>query len=318
MKLDVLAMTIVLAATGAVASPALAHCPSIFARPGEALARCEATVPSEIVERARRYLASKSSESLQTERFSLMPEKSWVERRVDCEGEAIAYSVTFEYAPFRRLGADRPWYELYVPADPTCEVIGDVQIRSENGEVVDPTISRQEAIAIARRDGGAAGVGVAEARIVRGSENGTVWRWRIDFGDCAVETVEIDAVSGVVVLALPVADHFMPKSIRDYPFAASGERATRIRAKYHDVTIGMIVSGVKMLLGEPDEVGPLYGADGKSGKVIGHAYGYVLRRRKEDGSAVEKDEELVRVSFDLSGRVSRVDYLGERPAYDRS
>ena len=273
--------------------------------------------PVEIVDRARRYLAGQSSESLQAERFSLLPGKTSVDRRIDCEGEAVAYSLTFEYAPFRLLGSDRPWYEVFVPADPGCNVVGDVLLQSWTGEVIDPTITRQQAISIARRDGGApAGVDVAEARIQRSAEAG--WEWRIDFGDCAVETVTVDAVSGIVRLALPGANPFAPRSIGNDPFVASDERAARIRGKYHEVTAGMIVSGVKLLLGEPDEVRPLYEADGESGKLLGHTFSYVLRRWEADGSAAEKNEELVRVSFDLSGKVTRVDYQGERPSFDRS
>jgi hypothetical protein len=101
-------------------------------------------------------------------------------------------------------------------------------------------------------------------------------------------------------------DRFAEKQIASYPFVASPERATTITSYYKMVTSGMTADEVAVL-GEPDEVRMLYAPKPKQGEQIGHTYWYVLRRAKKSGSVDDKDESLVRISFDIDGKVTHVD-----------
>ena len=92
-----------------------------------------------------------------------------------------------------------------------------------------------------------------------------------------------------------------------YPYHASPEREQAILEGSGKVKSGMSVEEVKKILGEPDEVRDLHEPNIKSGKTIGFTYWYLIQRPKEPGSQVEKNEKLVRISFDSNGKVSRVD-----------
>jgi hypothetical protein len=100
---------------------------------------------------------------------------------------------------------------------------------------------------------------------------------------------------------------FVEKYIAAYPFVAPPERAAAITANYTKIKNGITADQVESVLGVPDEVRPLYEPKLKNGKAIGYTYWYVLRRAREKGSVKEKDESLVRVSFDTNGKVTRVD-----------
>lgn len=100
------------------------------------------------------------------------------------------------------------------------------------------------------------------------------------------------------------------RQINAYPFAASPERAAAIRANHVRITHGMSPAEVKAILGEADEVLQLYAPRAKSGSVIGYTQWYVIGRLVAHGSAEDKRESLVRVTFDLNDRVTRVDAWG--------
>lgn len=105
----------------------------------------------------------------------------------------------------------------------------------------------------------------------------------------------------------------MPNAIKEittYPFLASEERAASIRSNYKRVAVDMSPADVKAILGDPDEIRPLYEPIIKNGKVIGYTYWYVIRRLVANGSVNDKKEALVRVSFNLSDRASRIDAWG--------
>ena len=100
------------------------------------------------------------------------------------------------------------------------------------------------------------------------------------------------------------------KSIANYPFVASSERSAQIRNGYLQVIPGMSSKEVAAILGEPDEVRPLYEPIIKQRKVIGYTQWYVLKRRVASGGVNEMQESLVRVSFGLNHRVTKVDAWG--------
>lgn len=100
------------------------------------------------------------------------------------------------------------------------------------------------------------------------------------------------------------------KEITEYPFIASEERATAIRNNYKHVVVGMTSIDVQRILDDPDEIRPLFEPVAIEGKLIGYTYWYVIRRLTPSGSVDEKKEALVRISFSLEDRVTRIDNWG--------
>ncbi|MCC7249526.1 MAG: hypothetical protein IT473_12970 [Lysobacter sp.] len=100
------------------------------------------------------------------------------------------------------------------------------------------------------------------------------------------------------------------REIVEYPHVASPERAAVIRADYAKIALGMPSAKVREILGEPDEIRPLYARTTKNPQTVGQTYWYVLRRRVAHGSQNERQESVVRVSFDAGGVVISVDAWG--------
>lgn len=98
--------------------------------------------------------------------------------------------------------------------------------------------------------------------------------------------------------------------IATYPHIAGPERSAAIRAGYVRIQPGMSSAEVRGILGEPDEIRPLYAPMAKHPKVIGQTCWYVLQRLAEHGSQSERQESAVRVSFDLQGVVTGIDAWG--------
>lgn len=103
---------------------------------------------------------------------------------------------------------------------------------------------------------------------------------------------------------------FDTKEIKTYPYVASVERADTIRGGYKKVVTNMSRADVKAILGEPDEILPLYEPIIINGTIIGYTYWYVIRRLSRTGSVNDKKESIVRINFNLDDRVSRVDSWG--------
>lgn len=118
------------------------------------------------------------------------------------------------------------------------------------------------------------------------------------------------ALPTLSLLAQSAMSRIDEKTIEHYPFVASVARSERIFAGYRQVKPGMSVSEVNALLGEADEIRALFSPTSKNAKPIGHTRWYVLRRLTDNGSANDKQEAVVRVSFNLQGRVSAVDTWG--------
>ena len=93
-----------------------------------------------------------------------------------------------------------------------------------------------------------------------------------------------------------------------YPYYASQERKQIILDGYQKIKTGMDTNEVKRLLGQPDEVLDLYDPRNiKAGRKVGFTYWYLMQRARASCSQIEKDEKLVRVSFDLNSKVTHVD-----------
>lgn len=107
-------------------------------------------------------------------------------------------------------------------------------------------------------------------------------------------------------MAVAQDDPFAPRQIGSYPFQASAQREALIRARYKELRPGMALAEVKAILGEPDEVRPAYDPNLRRARLIGHTWWYVIRRLVEHGSEAEMREALVRVRFNLEGKVESV------------
>lgn len=103
-----------------------------------------------------------------------------------------------------------------------------------------------------------------------------------------------------------------------YPYFAKETRETRIRSRFREISSGMSTEQVKMILGDPDQIKNLFEPKVKSPRRIGQTYWYLIQRLSDSGSVEEKDEKLVRVSFDLNGVVTGVDHWGFEPGVDRT
>lgn len=111
----------------------------------------------------------------------------------------------------------------------------------------------------------------------------------------------------LTIIASVTATAIGEESSMSYPFVASKERQEFVKLVYRKVKIGHSNHEVRQLLGTPEIVLPLYEPKIKNPKRIGSTYWYILQRLKARGS---KGEKLVRISFDLAGRVTAVDQWG--------
>ena len=96
----------------------------------------------------------------------------------------------------------------------------------------------------------------------------------------------------------------------NYPYTASDERSELIRVQYMKIKIGDTEQMVVNLLTEPDEIFDLYEPKKHNPRVIGKTFWYIIQRMCKSCSANEKKEKLVRISFDLNGKVFEVTHWG--------
>lgn len=66
---------------------------------------------------------------------------------------------------------------------------------------------------------------------------------------------------------------------------------------------------VKRILGDPDEIRPLYEPIIKNPRRIGTTFWYIIQRKTDSGSWAERDEKSVRITFNLNKTVTSVDRL---------
>ena len=99
------------------------------------------------------------------------------------------------------------------------------------------------------------------------------------------------------------------KSI-NYPYRATTDRAETISSEYKKINIGMSAKETIEILGTPDLTKPLIEAKIKNANQIGFTHWYLIQRLQENGSVNEKQEKLVRVSYDLNWKVIAIDNWG--------
>ena len=91
-----------------------------------------------------------------------------------------------------------------------------------------------------------------------------------------------------------------------YPYVASPARAARIQDHYASIVPGWSPEQVISLLGEPDEIRPLYEPKYPKAQRIGTTYWYFLAKPTERNDRTS----VVRVSVDLNRTVTKVDRWG--------
>ncbi len=102
-----------------------------------------------------------------------------------------------------------------------------------------------------------------------------------------------------------------PNSQLTYPYVATSQREAQIRAGKARIKKGMPPDVVRGVLGEPDEVRDLFPKNiSKGAKPIGYTWWYLVQRKTDVGSVEDRDEKLLRVSFNLAHKVAKVDVWG--------
>lgn len=96
----------------------------------------------------------------------------------------------------------------------------------------------------------------------------------------------------------------------NYPYIASSDRATLIKNGYNKIKEGDTKSSVLNILNEPDEIHELYEPIKYKPNVIGITYWYIVQRITNSGSENDKNEILVRVTFGLNEKVTKIDRMG--------
>ncbi len=99
------------------------------------------------------------------------------------------------------------------------------------------------------------------------------------------------------------------KQIR-YPYHASAERKEAIIKGLSHVKVGMSIEETVRVLGEADEITPLFEPDPIWGKQIGYSYWYLVQRLVESGSVEARAEKLLVLRTDLLKKVKTVDHWG--------
>ncbi len=90
----------------------------------------------------------------------------------------------------------------------------------------------------------------------------------------------------------------------EYPYSASEKRKMLILNNMNKLKKGMAKVDVIKLMTQPDEANLTYKfKKAESDNVIGFSLAYILRRDTDSGSAIEKNEQLLRIHFDNSEKL---------------
>jgi hypothetical protein len=157
-------------------------------------------------------LASQTTAAYQSAEYELVPSRTGAQRTPDCSGDAIAYSLTFENAALRKAGADNPRFDFFVPVDSQCPISGFVAVRSPSGTVIEPKVTRDQALRLVRDAGDKVPTNWPLSRAYlypREGASSPGWNWNLYYsepstgGDCWRSAhVVLDAETGAVLSAL--------------------------------------------------------------------------------------------------------------------
>ncbi|MCD4664030.1 MAG: hypothetical protein K8R68_02090 [Bacteroidales bacterium] len=87
----------------------------------------------------------------------------------------------------------------------------------------------------------------------------------------------------------------------EYPYVASEKRQDTILQNMNKLEKGITNNEVLKLLSLPDEINPTYPPNKTGKKEIGYSYVYIIERKQETGSQIEKSEKLIRIHYNLDG-----------------
>jgi len=99
--------------------------------------------------------------------------------------------------------------------------------------------------------------------------------------------------------------------IKSYPYYASQQRTQHIIENYKKIQKEMNHKDLLNIIGEPDEIRPLYEPKhNEPREPVGTTWWYIIQRKQENGSIIDKDEKLVRYTLDKSDKIYRIDKWG--------
>ena len=118
------------------------------------------------------------------------------------------------------------------------------------------------------------------------------------------------AITATMVLAGCAGSPTISQRSLTYPYVAPPERQAEIVSGMDKIKTGMTPAKVEAILGKTDLVHDLFNRGMKDSSPIGYTWWYILQRKTDTGSFAEREEKLVRVSFDLRDTVTKVDFWG--------
>ena len=118
------------------------------------------------------------------------------------------------------------------------------------------------------------------------------------------------AITATMVLAGCAGSPTISQRSLTYPYVTPPERQAEIVSGMDKIKTGMTPAKVEAILGKTDLVHDLFNRGMKDSSPIGYTWWYILQRKTDTGSFAEREEKLVRVSFDLRDTVTKVDFWG--------
>ena len=97
-----------------------------------------------------------------------------------------------------------------------------------------------------------------------------------------------------------------------YPYFASVHRKKEILDGVKRLHVGMHVNQVRKIMGVPDEINDTFRFI-KNGKEIGFSYQYLLQKKEEYGSVIERDEKLIKLMFGNDSKLQKIYDWSESP-----
>jgi hypothetical protein len=170
---------------------------------------CYEKIPKDVLARANNHLVRATNRDYARERYRFDSGSSSVLRAGSCSGAVVGYQLLYEYAPLRIVGAMPDQVVVRVPFDSAADIVGLAGFKAEDGTMVEPTITRDGALDIAKNHHPRfAELQSGDFRFVLtdGKGGGAPWTWEVElcrpdpsFYSCAREVaVKIDAATGAV------------------------------------------------------------------------------------------------------------------------
>ena len=162
---------------GLVAEAYAESCADPTIRPGDAICR-RPSLPPAVLARSADHIATLTSRSYQRAHYSVAPDHSYEHRETDCEGRLLGHRLLLFYAPFESPESGAAEVRLFVPADPSCSPSGAIVRLDSQGDIVAPSITRDEALAIAYRHPAKPAADWSADATLQFLEVDSQWEWR--------------------------------------------------------------------------------------------------------------------------------------------